>query len=1101
MVVRDRLLERLRARWHTPVTVVAAPAGYGKTTLLAQALAANAAAPVGVDCWLTCEPDDESASSLAEGLQQALAAALPGDAADLGDRVGWGTRADERDGAGRGERPEGGDPAAHVAEAMWQRSPTQVALVVDDVHEIAAGSAAADLLAQVVQDLPANGHLVLAGRGPPPLRLARLELAGHLVRLDEHDLAFTPDELDRFAAVRGVPVERLATCGGWPALAELGATAGPDATADYVGQEVLAGRPDARRRLALLAHLGTVDDEVAHAALGDHVDLDALLAGVPLVTRSPDGTCTLHGMWRSLLAQEVTTDEVAGARRRAARVLRRRGHSAAAVRLLIEAGDRDELGGAIVDVLGAAHPPVPRDVLARWCDRLPAGARADPAGRLLAAVAAGDTDPAAAGGELDVAATAFRDGRDPTGELACLVQLGQLAWWSEDRARLVAVVARVFELERAGCSAAVPLACLGRALVADVQNDARAVLAELDRIPPGSLNDLWQGLVSWLRSTSAMHLGDARTALATADEAVAHADRLHRPLAEGSRLQARWFLGDVDAVGAALPALVERTFASGPRNYAALSASQCCLADALTGHPARGAEQLARARGAAGTPPAPLVDSHLSIATAALAVANGDEEDAARILADHLTRQPLATGHSAAPQQRSLALIYVLLPSTRPVWDAADLGPAFAVARDLARAVATVHEGGGLASVTPPLPASGVVRAHLPRGWAAELAVATVAAGRRDGWRLLEDLWPDARPDVAALAEHGHGPVRTAARAALARLAVPPSSRLDLRLLGAAELRRDGLAVAEPEWRRERVRSLLAYLALHGAASRTQVADDLWPALDGDAQSRNLRVTLTYLLRVLEPERASARRLVLRAPGRHPAAAPRRRSPHRRRVGLRRPRRARRRRGPARVPVRRPRPRPGRGRAVAVRPDRAGRRALGGAVGRAPAPALRGPRHAGRRAAARQGRGGRRPVAGGAGPRGRRLVGERPPPGGRHPPGCGRRPRRPAGARAVPRGARRPGHHAGRGHAHGRAAARRRHGALTASRSLATAAVRSSVADGSTAESHGGGHPCGPRRTRSSSHDGAASGHRLVRRALPERRKSHGTDREPTSSP
>ncbi|HWM15887.1 MAG TPA: BTAD domain-containing putative transcriptional regulator, partial [Microbacterium sp.] len=33
-------------------------------------------------------------------------------------------------------------------------------------------------------------------------------------------------------------------------------------------------------------------------------------------------------------------------------------------------------------------------------------------------------------------------------------------------------------------------------------------------------------------------------------------------------------------------------------------------------------------------------------------------------------------------------------------------------------------------------------------------------------------------------------------------------------------------------------------------------ADDLWPALDGGAQSRNLRVTLTHLLRVLEPERA-----------------------------------------------------------------------------------------------------------------------------------------------------------------------------------------------------------------------------------------------------
>ncbi|HEX5947609.1 MAG TPA: BTAD domain-containing putative transcriptional regulator, partial [Acidimicrobiales bacterium] len=501
------------------------------------------------------------------------------------------------------------------------------------------------------------------------------------------------------------------------------------------------------------------------------------------------------------------------------------------------------------------HPPVPRDVLVRWYGRLPDADRRRPGGRLLGAVAAGDADPAAAVRELDAAATGFRERAEATGELACLVQLGQLAWWSEDRAQLVALVARVFELERSGVEPAVPLACLGRALVADVQNDSRAVLAELDRIPPGSLNDHWQAIVSWLRSTSTLHLGDARTALAAADAAVARAGDLHRRLAEGARLQARWFLGEVDAVAAALPALVERTFASGPRNYSALTASQCALAHALLGHPAPAAEHLARARGAAGTPPAPLVESHLAIASAALAIATGDDDRGALLLAEHLTRQPLSTGHSAAPQQRSLALMYVLLPSTRPVWDATGLGPAFSVARDLARAVAGLHDGDGLPPDVPPLPDSGVVRAHLPRRWAVELATALADVARQDGWRLLEDLWPEARPDVVALAEHGARPVRTAARAALARLAVPPSAHLELRLLGTPELCGDGVPVTAPEWRRERVRSLLAYLVLRGGAGRGEAADDLWPTLDAEAQSRNLRVTLTYLLRVLEPDR------------------------------------------------------------------------------------------------------------------------------------------------------------------------------------------------------------------------------------------------------
>jgi DNA-binding SARP family transcriptional activator len=51
------------------------------------------------------------------------------------------------------------------------------------------------------------------------------------------------------------------------------------------------------------------------------------------------------------------------------------------------------------------------------------------------------------------------------------------------------------------------------------------------------------------------------------------------------------------------------------------------------------------------------------------------------------------------------------------------------------------------------------------------------------------------------------------------------------------------------------VRSLLAHLALQGMISRERLADDLWPDLDREAAARNLRVTLTYLLRVLEPDR------------------------------------------------------------------------------------------------------------------------------------------------------------------------------------------------------------------------------------------------------
>jgi DNA-binding SARP family transcriptional activator len=840
MLVRRRLLERLRARWYTPVTVVSAPAGYGKTTLLSQAMATNADAPLGVDCWLACEPDDATASSLGEGLVDAVG-------------VPPSTTGDPR----AGLKPESiAGLAGAVSEALWRRSPQQVALILDDVHEIPAGSEAAALLASVVDSLPANGHIVLVGRGPPPVPLARLDVEGRAARLDEADLAFTEDEVAEFATLRGVPGASVATCGGWPALAELSATARAGVAADYVGQEVLSGLSATRRRdLARLAHLGPFDDDLARAVIGPDLDVSGLLTGLPLVTAVPSGERSLHALWRSLLADEVSPAEVADARRRAAATHRARGRAAAAARLLIDAEAWDDLGEAIVDALGAAHPPVPRDVLAEWFSRLPANVRTNPSGRLLAAVVAVEADPEGAGPRLEDAAAEFRAAGHLAGELACLVQLGQIAWWSESPERLAALAVRVFELEAAGCDQAVPLACLGRALVFDVQNDSRQVLTELDRIPPGALNDVWQGVVSWLRSTTLMHLGDAQASLEAAEHALAHAGPLHEPLAEGARLQALWFQGRGDVV-AALPALVERMRQAGYRNYTSLAASQCCLAHALIGQGERAAEHLAQARAAGASPDAPLVDTDLAIAEAAVAVAEGDDVAASAVLTAYLARQPLGEGHSAAPQQRSLALFYVLVAATRPAWDRAELGPAFVVARDLARVVVAVRDDGRLSPDAPRLPDATIVQAHLPRRWAAELGVAAIAAGRDDGWRLLDGMWPAGRPEVADMARHATGALRKAARVAVGRLAVPPTGRLELRLLGPVELRRDGAPVHAADWRRERVRSLLAHLALNGTVSRGQLADELWPELDPEAQSRNLRVTLTYLLRVLEPHRA-----------------------------------------------------------------------------------------------------------------------------------------------------------------------------------------------------------------------------------------------------
>ena len=158
LVARERLVALLRERFSRRIVTVVAPAGFGKTTLLAQAIADNAGATGSVDVWFGCTSDDDAASTLTDGLCRAM-----------------------------GIEPQPSPVAAveALAEAIWHQAPAQVAVVVDDVHLIAPDSAGAGVIASLVAALPQNGHLVLAGRSPPPVPLARLEVAGDVARLGE----------------------------------------------------------------------------------------------------------------------------------------------------------------------------------------------------------------------------------------------------------------------------------------------------------------------------------------------------------------------------------------------------------------------------------------------------------------------------------------------------------------------------------------------------------------------------------------------------------------------------------------------------------------------------------------------------------------------------------------------------------------------------------------------------------------------------------------------------------------------------------------------------------------------------------------------------
>ena len=313
--------------------------------------------------------------------------------------------------------------------------------------------------------------------------------------------------------------------------------------------------------------------------------------------------------------------------------------------------------------------------------------------------------------------------------------------------------------------------------------------------------------------------------------------------------------GGVEEALEGLPSLIERAATQGISEYTAVMAATHAMLAAVADRVDEADRFLTRARSLADVPRAPLPDVNISQAEAALHVARGDEVAAATTLTSYQERYPVGSGIGASAQQRALALWYVLVPTTRQHWDDAELGPYFTDARALARAVVALRAG----DTAPLRPAARVapevVRAFLPLPWATELGLAQVSADGRRGMALLEALWPQGQAHVRRWVDQPGSRYERQARTALARLPVPPTTRLELSLLGSIELRRAGRPVHAPEWRRRRVRDLLAHLALRATDGREQAAADLWPDLDAEGQARNLRVTLTHLLRALEPER------------------------------------------------------------------------------------------------------------------------------------------------------------------------------------------------------------------------------------------------------
>ena len=838
-LIRRRLVAVLGERWEKRVVAVAAGAGFGKTTLLAQAIAENRLAPRGEDVWLGCQAVDSSAETLAEALAHALGA----------------TDGHDRD-------------VTSIADAVWARVPASVAIVLDDVHLIEQGSTGAALLDELVAVLPENGHLVVAGRPPLPMALARWTAAGHVVHVTDDDLRFTSNEIDAFASLRGVATDRIAAVDGWPALSELAAIADADVR-EFLWEEVIGRLPQWRRdALAILATIGPVDDELASAAIGRSVAVEEIVAGLPMVSREA-GWHTLHHLWREHLVTDRSPPLDQEARSRLVAALVERGDLERGFDILAGSQAWDDVGSIIRRACRGTHALVALDSLVRWRAAVPPDLEDEPEILLLDAAVLKASRFEEAAPPLQAAAEKFRDRGDSAGEVMCLSQLAHI--WQESWAmgEVFAVTTRATELEAEGVADAVPLASIGRALLAIASGDPRAALVELDRAASVGTHPEVVALVDWYASMQHFALGDAEAALERAQRSLRRATGMLRPVVlDAIRLSLLQLAKPDEAIEAGRAAEKALELAGAARNkaithgHSALVAAVLGDADSARHHLAVTMSHHPEVQGTYATTVA-------SAAEALILLLDGDEKLASERLAAELEARPVGTAMLDGAHRAAAAWIYLLVPEQRALVDALPLSPLQTAGLELARALVDAREHDSLALVRalqwPPVE---LVRTRLPFPWAVELAVCGIAAGQSAARSLLDALGDQAIPWVRSLRESSSSSIARTARDLAASLPVVPAYQTSIDVLGPLRVRRDGAEIDDAALRRERVRALLGYLITHPTTSRDAVVAALWPDLDPAAGLNNLRVNLNHLMRILEPAREpGAPSFFVRQPG------------------------------------------------------------------------------------------------------------------------------------------------------------------------------------------------------------------------------------------
>ena len=277
LISRQRLLQRLDQGAQQKLTLVSAPAGFGKSTLLAEWLSRQVSAEQS-SAWVSLDESDNDPNLFWTYFLAAMERILPGGGAKAMSLL-------------HSPQPA---PIETILTALINaanQSPQQISVLLDDFHLI-ANSAIQDGIAFLLSHMPPNMRLIISTRSDPELPLTRLRAGGEMLELratdlrfrDQETLAFLQESMglnlsrEQIAAlesrtegwIAGLQLAALSMQGRSDVDSFVAAFAGDDRyIIDYLMQEVLQGQtPEVRTFLLQTAILDRLSGPLCEAVTG-----------------------------------------------------------------------------------------------------------------------------------------------------------------------------------------------------------------------------------------------------------------------------------------------------------------------------------------------------------------------------------------------------------------------------------------------------------------------------------------------------------------------------------------------------------------------------------------------------------------------------------------------------------------------------------------------------------------------------------------------------------------------------------------------------------------------------------------------------------------